>query len=134
MAKNQNLEESVNSVIDIAMNRLKEIIDVNTVIGKPLKLENNTTIVPVSKVSVGFVAGGGEIVARAKQKTPKDPFAGGSGSGFVVSPLGFLIIDSFGVKYVNCETKTPLDEIIKFSNNIVNKMVGEKGVSDEKNN
>ena len=132
MAKNQNLEESVNAVIDIAMNRLKEIIDVNTVIGKPIKL-GNTTILPVSKVSVGFVAGGGEIVARAKQKAPKDPFAGGSGSGFVVNPLGFLIVDDFGVKYVNCENKTPLDEIIKFSNNIINKVVKDREVSDEKN-
>lgn len=134
MAKNQPLEENVNSVIDIAMNRLKEIIDVNTVIGKPIKLEDGTTILPVSKVSVGFVAGGGEIVARAKQKAPKDPFAGGSGSGFVLSPLGFLIIDSYGVKYINCETKTPLDEIIKFSNNIVSKVVAEKGANNEKNN
>ena len=67
MAKSQNLEENVNSIIDIAMNRLKEVIDVNTVIGKPINTSNNTTILPVSKVSVGFVAGGGEIIAKAKK-------------------------------------------------------------------
>ena len=134
MAKNQNLEESVNSIIDIAMNRLKEIIDVNTIIGKPISTANKTTILPVSKVSVGFVAGGGEIVARAK-KCPNDPFAGGSGSGFVLTPLGFLVIDDNGVKYVNCETKTPLDEVIKFSNNLVTKMINDKkGLQDEKGN
>ena len=134
MAKNQNLEENVNSIINLAMNRLKEIIDVNTIVGKPVDVGNNTTILPVSKVSVGFVAGGGEIVARAK-KYPKDPFAGGSGSGFVVSPLGFLVVDSNGVKYVNCENKTPLDEVIKFSNNIVSKMMTDKKVAnDEKIN
>ena len=131
----KNIEENVNSVIDIAMNRLKEIIDVNTVIGKPIKIDNNATILPVSKVSVGFVAGGGEIIARAKQKAPKDPFAGGSGSGFVVTPIGFLICENDIVKYVNCETKTPLDEIMKFSNNLVNKVVNDKKVVDnEKNN
>lgn len=133
--RNQNLEENVNSIIDIAMNRLKEIIDVNTVVGKPIKINSDTTILPVSKVSVGFVAGGGEIVARAKQKLPKDPFAGGSGSGFVVNPIGFIIFDSQGAKYINCDNKTPLDEIMKFSNNLVNKVVGDKKVVvDEKSN
>lgn len=133
MAKHQKLEENVNSIIEIAMNRLKEIIDVNTVIGKPINIDNNVTILPVSKVSVGFVAGGGEIVAGSK-KCPKDPFAGGSGSGFVITPLGFLIIDN-DVKYVNCDIKTPLDEIIKFSNNIVTKVINDKkDIHDEKNN
>ena len=134
MVKNQNLEESVNSIIDIAMNRLKEVIDVNTVIGKPVKTDKNTTILPVSKVSVGFVAGGGEIVTRSK-KILKDPFAGGSGSGFVISPIGFLVIDINGVKYVNCENKSPLDEVIKFSNNVVNRMMSDrKVVNNEKDN
>ena len=132
MAKSQNLEENVNSIIDIAMNRLKEVIDVNTVIGKPINTSNNTTILPVSKVSVGFVAGGGEIIAKAK-KCPKDPFAGGSGSGFVLTPIGFLIIDQFGTKYVNCETKTPLDEVIKFSNNLVTKMMSDRKGNNEEN-
>ena len=133
MAKKQGLEENVNNIIDIAMERLREIVDVNTVVGKPIKADENTSILPVSKVSVGFVAGGGEIVARAK-KCPKDPFAGGSGSGFVVTPIGFLVIDKQGVKYIECQNKTPLEEIVKFSNNIVNKVINDKKVNNEKNN
>ena len=133
MAKKQGLEENVNNIIDIAMERLREIVDVNTVVGKPIKADENASILPVSKVSVGFVAGGGEIVARAK-KCPKDPFAGGSGSGFVVTPIGFLVIDKQGVKYIECQNKTPLEEIVKFSNNIVNKVINDKKVNNEKNN
>ena len=133
MAKKQGLEENVNNIIDIAMERLREIVDVNTVVGKPIKADENASILPVSKVSVGFVAGGGEIVARAK-KCPKDPFAGGSGSGFVVTPIGFLVIDKQGVKYIECQNKTPLEEIVKFSNNIVNKVINDKKVHNEKNN
>lgn len=133
MAK--NLEENVNSLIDIAMERLKNVIDVNTIVGKAIAVNNSTTIFPISRVSVGFVAGGGELSVRTKKKLPKDPFAGGSGSGFNIIPVGFLIVEKNDVKYVNCDTKTPLDEIVKFSNNIVNKIIsdkkeqsGEKGV------
>lgn len=126
MAKQKNLEETVDSVINIAMERLKEIIDVNTVVGKPIKIDNNTTIISISKVSAGFVAGGGELSVRSKKKPPKEPFAGGSGSGFSINPIGFLVIDNTGVKYINVETKTTLDEIMKFSNNIVNKVINDK--------
>lgn len=121
----QKLEETVDSIIDVAMGRLKDIIDVNTVVGKPIKANDNTTILPISKVSVGFVAGGGELSIRNKKKLPKEPFAGGSGSGFVVSPVGFLCIDKQGVRYINVEEKTPLDEILKFSNNVVNNITKE---------
>ena len=124
MAK--NLEENVNSLIDIAMERLKNIIDVNTIVGKGIAVNGSTTIFPVSRVSVGFVAGGGELSVRTKKKLPKDPFAGGSGSGFNIVPVGFLIVEKNDVKYVNCDTKTPLDEIVKFSNNIVNKVINDK--------
>lgn len=132
MAKKQNLEENVNSIIDIAMERLRELIDTNTVVGKPIKIDENTSVLPISRVSVGFVAGGGEIVARAK-KCPKDPFAGGSGSGFMMTPIGFIVIEKEGVKYVDCGNKTPLEEIVKFSNILVNKM-SDKKVDNEKNN
>lgn len=134
MAK-QKLEETVNSIIDIAMERLKEIIDVSTVVGKPIEISESISLVPISKVSVGFVAGGGELSTRNKNKLPKEPFAGGSGSGFTVNPIGFLIIEDGQVKYVNCDTKTPLDEIVKFSNSIVNKVISEnKEQTNEKSN
>jgi len=132
MAK-QNMEETVDSIIDVAMDRLKEIIDVNTVVGKLVKIDENISILPVSKVSVGFVAGGGELSVRNKKKLPKEPFAGGSGSGFVVSPIGFLVIDSQGVKYINVESKTPLDEIVKLSNNIVNKVMAKEDGNEKRN-
>ena len=122
----KNLEESVNSLIDVAMERLKNIIDVNTIVGKEIAVSGDTTIIPISRVSVGFVAGGGELSVRTKKKLPKDPFAGGSGSGFNIVPIGFLVIEKNDVKYVNCDTKTPIDEIVKFSNNIINKMINDK--------
>lgn len=134
MQKDRSIEENVNNIIDIAMQRLKEIIDVNTVIGNPITIDSKTKILPISKVSAGFIAGGGEIVGRTKNKPPKDPFAGGSGSGFMVTPIGFLIFEESGIHYLDCENKTPLDEVIKFSNGILSKLVSEnKGSNNEKN-
>lgn len=120
------LEETVDDIIDVSMSRLKEIVDVNTVVGKPLKIDNNTTVLPVSKVQLGFVAGGGEVNTRLKNRQSKQPFAGGSGSGFVVTPIGFLTIQNDIVKYVSCEDNSPINEIINLSKSLVNKVMDDK--------
>ena len=126
MAKQQNLEETVNSIIDVAMERLRDIVDVNTVVGEIVNVNENVSVLPICRVSVGFVAGGGELSVRNKNKNPKEPFAGGSGSGFVVTPIGFLVIENGVVRYISCEEKSPLNEVVKFSNNLVNKIVSDK--------
>lgn len=128
MEKNEDLQETVNSVIDVAMDRLKQVIDVNTIVGKAIKFDN-TTIIPVSKVSVGFVAGGGEL--SIKKQIKNEPFAGGSGSGFVVTPIGFVVIENNNTKYIPCEENKALNEIVKLSTTIINKLSGENDVDKE---
>lgn len=132
MKKQENLEENVNSIITSAMERLKNIIEVNTVVGSPIVIDENITILPVSRVSVGFVAGGGELSSKSKKQDY--PFAGGSGSGFTIEPIGFLII-SDEIKYITTQNGSPLNEIVKISNKIISKIVNDKKeLSDEKNN
>ena len=82
MEKSKNLEENANDIIDTAMQRLKDVIDVNTVVGSIIVVDADTRVLPISKVSVGFVAGGGELNTKSK-KVAKLPFAGGSGSGLL---------------------------------------------------
>jgi len=120
------LEETVDDIIDVAMSRLREIVDVNTVVGKPIKIDDTTTVLPVSKVQLGFVAGGGEVNSRLKNRQAKQPFAGGSGSGFVVTPIGFLTIQNDVVKYISCEDNSPMNEIINLSKKLVNKVLDDK--------
>lgn len=80
----------IDEVLSTAMKQLRSIADVNTVIGKPIESEGGKTIIPVSKVTIGFVAGGGEY-GEANKFSPEYPFAGGSGGAVQLSPIGFLV-------------------------------------------
>ena len=82
--KNNNLEALVKTAIE----KIKEMIDVETIIGKPITAPNGTVIIPVSKVSVGFASGGSDLPT----KQAKDLFGGGTGGGLTISPLAFIAI------------------------------------------
>lgn len=82
--KNNNLEALVKTAIE----KIKEMVDVETVIGKPITAPNGTVIIPVSKVSVGFASGGSDL----PNKNAKDLFGGGTGGGVSIQPLAFITI------------------------------------------
>ena len=85
-------DDPVARILNESLGNLKNIIDVDTVMGDPVGLEDGSIIIPITKVSVGFVAGGGEYVDCTKKKrTSSYPFSGGSGAGFSVKPIGFLV-------------------------------------------
>ena len=79
--KNNNLEALVKTAIE----KIKEMIDVETIIGKPITAPNGTVIIPVSRVSVGFASGGSDLPT----KQAKDLFGGGTGGGLTISPFYF---------------------------------------------
>lgn len=92
MKDEQICDDPVSRILEQSMGNLKNIIDVDTVMGEPVGLEDGSVIIPITKVSVGFVAGGGEYTAPCKQrKRSAFPFSGGSGAGFSVKPIGFLV-------------------------------------------
>lgn len=80
----------IDEVLSTAMRNIRSIADVNTVIGKPIESGDGRTIIPISKVTIGFVAGGGEY-GEVNKFTPEYPFAGGSGGAVQLSPIGFLV-------------------------------------------
>lgn len=82
--KNTNLEILVKTAIE----KIKEMVDVETIIGKPIVTDNGTTIIPVSKVSVGFGSGGSDLPT----KQAKDLFGGGAGGGVSIQPIAFITI------------------------------------------
>lgn len=82
--KNTNLEILVKTAIE----KIKEMVDVETVIGKPIVTENGTTIIPVSRVSVGFGSGGSDLPT----KQAKELFGGGAGGGVSIQPIAFILI------------------------------------------
>ena len=95
-------QHPIDNMMQTTMESIRGMVDVNTVVGAPVMDQKGTTIIPISKVSFGFVAGGGEYaVEDGKQKpVPTDifPFAGGTGAGVSVQPVGFLVVTDKQVK------------------------------------
>lgn len=93
-------EHPINSLMDTTMKKIKEMIDVNTIIGDPITTPDGTTIIPVSKVSFGFASGGSDLPTK---RDNKDCFGGGSGAGVTINPIGFLTISKGNVKLIPIE-------------------------------
>ena len=91
------------------MKSLRELVDVNTIIGDIIESNDGVTVIPVSRVCCGFLAGGGEC-GKSKD-TP--PFVGGSGAGISVQPVGFLVIANEQVRLIPVCGATPLDKAIE---------------------
>ncbi len=93
-------DHPINSLMDTTMKKIKEMIDVNTIIGDPITTPDGTTIIPVSKVSYGFASGGSDLPTK---KDNKDCFGGGSGAGVTINPVAFLTITKGNVKLIPIE-------------------------------
>ena len=107
---------TVDNIIGEALKNLKEIVDVNTVIGDEFLTADGTTIIPISKICCGFVAGGGEYESENKKKTSKCyPFAGGSGAGFTVVPVGFLTGKEGNLNFVSTKGDS-YDDLLNLTN------------------
>lgn len=107
----------IENVMRTTMENLKDMIDVNTVIGEAVVSGDGITIIPISKVSFGFVAGGGEygLAEPPKPALSGDvlPFAGGTGAGVSVSPMGFLVVGNGHVRMLPANFNTPIDRIVE---------------------
>ncbi len=84
-----NQQHPLQGVMQTTMQNIKDMVDVNTVIGSPIKLDNGTTVIPVSKVAFGFASGGSDFGGK---NGDKQNFGGGGGAGVTITPVSFLII------------------------------------------
>ena len=86
----------------------------HTVVGDPVQTQDGSTIIPISKVSFGFVAGGGEYAGGAISPQPLEmPFAGGAGAGVSVQPMGFLVCSQNGVRLLSASCASPMERIVE---------------------
>ena len=127
--------DNIQSLIESAMDKLKGVIDSSTVIGDKVETSDGTTIIPVSKVTVGYVVGGGEYADLSSRRVANHfPMAGGSSGGMSLSPVGFLIVNDEGVKFINVENKSLYQTILNLFNSILSKMDETNGVSNQTTN
>lgn len=111
-------DHPIQGLMTTAMESLKEMIDVNTIIGDPVETPDGSVILTVSKVGFGFAAGGSEFKVEQSQgqgqgqNQSNHPFGGGSGGGVSITPIAFLIVNSQGVKMLHLDESTHLYEKI----------------------
>lgn len=142
-------EHPIEGLMITAMNSIQDMIDVNTIIGDPIQASNNIVIIPISKVSFGFAAGGSEFKGETiDEYTKKDkeeqiqyklPFGGGSGAGVTINPIAFLVIQSDNVKLIPVNHASSIDKLLDYvpdlmekANNILNRCMQNKKEETEK--
>lgn len=103
----------IESLMGTSMESIREMVDVNTVVGDPVHTQDGSTIIPISKVSFGFVAGGGEYACSSARADNELPFAGGSGAGVSVHPMGFLVCSANGVRMLSAGCASPMERIVE---------------------
>ena len=104
------MSQTLPNMLENTIAKIKEMIDVNSVIGNPITTPDGVTIIPVSKVSVGFGGGGSDYA-----KSSKDAFGGGAGGGMSVTPICFLIVSNGNVRMmpVPVAANTTADRIVE---------------------
>ncbi len=108
-------ENKLQEVIAATLSQVKNMIDADTVIGSPIQTASGTTIIPISKVSVGYATGGLDFNSKDGSTKPQN-FGAGGGTGISIQPVGFLCISPDGkADMVNVGLKNPTDPIEQFS-------------------
>ena len=102
----------IENIMTTTMENIRDMIDVNTVVGEAIAAADGSTVIPISRVSFGFVAGGGEYGEKAASADPAHPFAGGTGAGVTVQPMGFLTITGSQVRLTPVQYAAPIDRVI----------------------
>lgn len=103
-----NESTKIEALVNTAMNKVKELADGEAIVGKPIVTGDGTTIIPVSKVSVGFASGGSDLPT----KSTKDTFGGGSGGGVTITPVAFIAIYKGEVKLLQITANSPSSNAI----------------------
>ena len=116
------MEHPIGSFMDTTMEKIKEMIDVNTIIGEPITSPDGTLIIPVSKVSYGFAAGGSDLPTK---KENKDCFGGGSGAGVTIQPVAFLTVYQCDVRLVSVDREEgTADKLVNMIPDVLKKVKG----------
>ena len=139
----------IEGLMTTAMNSIQDMIEVNTIIGEPIETVNNIVIIPISKVSFGFAAGGSEFkgetideykkVEKEEQIQYRLPFGGGSGAGVTINPVAFLVIQPNNIKLMPVNHSSSIDKLLDYvpdlmdkTNNMMNRIVSNKKEETEK--
>lgn len=113
-------EHPINGLMGVTMDKIRELVNSDTIIGEPVSLPDGTTILPVSKVTFGVATGGSDFAA----KQSKELFGGGSGAGVTVAPVAFLVVKDGNVRTIQlADPNNSLERAITMLPELVDKLV-----------
>ena len=122
-------EYPIEGLMNTAMNSIKEMVDVNTIVGEAIQTSNNVVIIRISKVNFGFAAGGSEFLGKTVdnkkdmvQSNERLPFGGGSGAGVSISPIAFIVVQANGVKLLPVEHSSSIDKLLDLVPDLADKL------------
>lgn len=114
-------EHPIQGMMGTTMDKIREMVDVDTVIGDPITTPDGTVIIPVSKVSFGFASGGSDLPAKVQ----KDLFGGAGGAGISIQPIAFLVVNGGEVKLLQLSMNANTSNaIINMVPDVVDKVTG----------
>ena len=119
MDNNMDKKHPLNDMMRSTMEKVREMVDTNTIVGQPITTPDGVTLIPISKVSFGFGSGGGDY-----GKAPKENFGGGAGAGVKIDPVAFLVIKdgSTRVLPVAVPPVSTMDRIVEMAPDIMDKV------------
>ena len=116
------MSQTLPNMLENTIAKIREMIDVNSVVGQPITA-GDVTIIPISKVSVGFAGGGSDFVSKNANKQ-ENPFGGGAGGGVKVTPIAFLVVKDGSVRMlpVAAPANTTADRVVEMVPDVLDKV------------
>lgn len=127
-------DHPIEGLMRATLDNLKEMVDVNTIVGDPVETKDGNVIIPISRVSIGFVSGGSEFSMKGEENN-KLPFGGGSGAGMSIQPVAFLIVGNNQVKMLPAHQTNSIERMIDNVPDVMEEIIKlfKKDVSMQKN-
>lgn len=117
------MRHPIEGLMETAMESIKSIVDVNTILGDPVETPDGSVVVPVSRISLGFAAGGAEYEATNKAGGDAGfPFGGGSGAGISVNPVAFLVVGQGEVRLLPVDSNAIFDRLIDLAPRMIEQL------------
>lgn len=117
------MSQTLPNMMENTISKIREMVDVNSVVGTPITTPDGVTIIPISKVSIGFGGGGSDFVSKNVNKQ-ENPFGGGAGGGVKINPIAFLIIKDGNVRMlpVAAAANTTADRVVEMVPDVLDRI------------
>lgn len=116
----------INELMSTTMQKIREMVDANTIVGQPIQTQDGVTLIPVSRLSFGFASGGSDFATKNQKPDGKNSFGGGGGAGVSVEPVAFLVVKDGFVRLLSVAPPpaTTVDRVIELAPEMFDKVTG----------